>query len=115
MVELKPELTKEDLLQYIEDWDLVTLAEITLRYGDPVKGNMSWGPGRNIVFWANQSEKLTSVLMELLAERKIHLHATSIHTYIIDGLCLNLPIARRPRNGYKKKHWLPIVLRPGAS
>lgn len=118
----KPDLTleemKEDLLGYVECYDWVSIAELTHRYDDQAKGDYLWvtESDDNIVFYAGLSQKLLSALWELLREKKVHLHPASLLTYLVDGGMLKLPLARKPpRGGYKKLHWLPICLRPGAS
>lgn len=117
----KPDLTveemKADILQYVEAYDWVSIAELARRYDSQVRGDYSWGiPSANIILYGNLSEKMVSALEGLLRERKVHLHPAAILTYLIDGGIIRLPLARKPPvGGYKKPHWLPVCLRLGAN
>jgi len=117
----KPDLTleemKEDLLRYVEEYDWVSIAELKRRYGDQANGDYLWvtDSDDNMVFYAGLSRQMLSALWDLLGEKKVHLHPASFLTYLVDGGVLVFPLVRNPpRGGYKKLHWLPICLRPGA-
>ena len=62
----------------------------------------------NIIVW-QLSERGSSVITDLLKEKKIILTPTELLTYLVDGLTLDLPIAKRIKH-YKNPHWLPMVI-----
>lgn len=63
----------------------------------------------NIVFWTGISEQALQALNSLHAQKKIFKHPSSTLVYFIDGMVLNLPVAKRKRE-YKTQHWCPITL-----
>ncbi len=64
----------------------------------------------NLILWGNCSFDFFEAIWDLMSEKVIVPHPTSVLTYHVDGRVPNLPIARsKPRNGYKKPHWFPIT------
>ena len=61
-----------------------------------------------ILLWNGLSEITYKAIADLWNEGKIKATPTHYLTYMADGKCLRLPIARRPYH-YKKLHWLPIA------
>lgn len=117
ILELTAQQMKEDILWYVQNYDWVSLVELTNRYGDHGKGDHSLTiePKLNIVLWVNMSEKLVASIIELIHNKEIHVHPASFLAYMIDGGSLRLPLAKKPpsSSGYKKPHWLPVTLRSG--
>ena len=62
--------------------------------------------------WVNVSRAADQALSELLAEDYCHMKTTAFLTYLVDGITLNLPIAKQRRK-YKTPHWLPVVFNLG--
>jgi hypothetical protein len=112
--QLSADQMTEDVLWYIQNYDWVTPVELVRRYREQGKGNHSLCSQDNIVIWDGMSEKLVAAILQLLRAKAIHCHPSSPLTYLIDGACLTLPLAKRPpKGGYTKEHWLPITFRDG--
>jgi hypothetical protein len=67
----------------------------------------------NIVLWAGLTDAAIDAMEELRIAKRIHPIPANILTYLMDGKCLRLPIAKAGRH-YKKPHWVPVVFNPGA-
>ena len=69
-------------------------------------------PG-NIVLWDGMSEEAADFIDELrLAPDGLTIDTVSPLIYLFDGATLNLPVVKRlPKNGYRRAHWLPVLLR----
>lgn len=61
-----------------------------------------------IILWSGLSKDAVVSLKELMIEEKIFAEPCSLLVYLIDGKCMDLPIAKRLFN-YSKDRWLPIV------
>jgi len=92
----------------------VSMIEIVKLAGDEGKGDITIALKDNMVLWEGLSQALVDVLDELKQKKLYHPHPTISLAYLMDGDILTLPIVKRPpKNGYKKPHWLPVVLEPG--
>lgn len=75
-------------------------------------GDRSMEKPGNVVLWAGLGDELADLLSRLLEEERLFLHPANLYSYLWDGVCLNLPLAKRiPKNGYKTPHWLPCCLK----
>lgn len=64
----------------------------------------------NILFWDGWNHEAVSLILELVRGGEVTLDAASWIEILTFGKTFNLPIAKRPKNGYKEPHWLPVVL-----
>ena len=71
---------------------------------------MTFSKKPNLVMWAGMSREAFDAMRELMEERKISITSTTQLVYLIDGMSLQLPIAKRFKD-YKKEHWLPVTMR----
>jgi hypothetical protein len=107
------------VLAFVRDFKAASFTEIGTQlreFGiDPAGEFTLLYPGEpSIVLWTGVSEEFIAVLDELLGAKLVHYAPASPWVYLIDGGLLDLPLARRlPRDGYRKPHWLPIVVQPG--
>jgi hypothetical protein len=60
------------------------------------------------------SEEAYQLLDGLRGAGKIEYWRTDFLPYLIDGITLTLPIAKKQRD-YVKLHWLPVVINHGPS
>jgi hypothetical protein len=73
--------------------------------------NLSYDGLPNVILWSACSDEVSDIIVQVLSDKRVKLTPTSPWVYIIDGCFMNLPIAKRPpKNGYKKPHWIPVVL-----
>jgi hypothetical protein len=71
---------------------------------------------RNVIYWSGLSEDACRAVLELRSEGFIYFQPCEILVYLIDGEILQLPEVRSSsaaERGYKKPHWLPVVLNAG--
>lgn len=109
------ELT-EDIRKYVEAYDYVSFSELERRYGDQGKGEsaLTLAADENIVLWLGLSAPLVDALKHLLESGAVQLCPGNLFTYLLDQKMLLMPLAKRlPRGGYRRPHWLPVLLRPG--
>jgi len=69
--------------------------------------------GRNVVLWDGLSQEAISAIDVLQHEGTVRLLPTHPLVYIIEGVVLHLPLANQAAavaRGYKRAHWLPVVL-----
>jgi hypothetical protein len=93
--------------------DHVSFAELSRIPG--FNGDLAWClPGYdNIVVWNGMSQVAGDALRQMQKVGEFHFHAaSSLLVYVLDGVVLNLPIAKATQQ-YKKPHWLPVVLKRG--
>lgn len=64
----------------------------------------------NIVYWDGLSQEAVDGLEIIRREGEYEIVPTVSLTYLIDGMAMTLPIAKRARH-YKKPHWMPMVFR----
>ena len=106
----QPEIsTKDRIYEFIvQNNGKASFAEITQEFGE---GDYEVDMPNNVVFWAGMTAESSAGVIDLLNEKRILPYPTSTLLYVIDGMCLNLPLVKRPpKNGYKEPHWLPVVL-----
>jgi hypothetical protein len=104
---------KQAILEKVRTDDSVSYIEITELEG--CKGHYSVRPADypNLLYWVGLSREAINAISELKQEGLIEQELCAPMVYFIDGGHLNLPVATRPPpGGYKKPHWVPIVLRP---
>jgi len=108
---------KSDICQYVRFMDWVSFAEMRRRYGSQAQGEYTLRLPRfpNIILFEGLSYIFCSAISDLLIEKKIHPHGSSPLVYLIDGMEIQLPLAKRkPLSGdYKRPHWLPVTFRYG--
>ncbi len=88
--------------------------------GYQTDGEFGWEFTPNMVLWTGMSDPLATALEDLLGSGAIHFHVltTGFEVFVMyaqDGGMLDLPLVKRPpAAGYKRPHWLPVLLRAGA-
>lgn len=106
----------EQILDYVSKYRNVTFAELTRNIegfgGGDIALAIDNSRASNFVLWVGLTEQAYEAVTRLQSEQKIHVDPTPLLTYIIDGCCLRLPVAKTIRH-YKKPHWSPVVLNPG--
>lgn len=106
-------LTSEGIVEFIGQQDHVSFAEL----GRCVEGwqgivALHANADDNVVLWAGMSDEAASLVLDLIQSQQIHFHPCSHWVYLADGEVLRLPFVKKiPAGGYKKPHWLPVVLR----
>lgn len=104
---------KAKILDKLRD-DWVTYVELQRVCGDDARGDLAHfsTQDNNIVFWTNCSDAFLDAIDQLMDEEKMFMHPAERLTYMIDGVTITMPMAKRPpAGGYKKPHWLPICFR----
>jgi len=102
----------ERIQEYVAKTDYVTFAELANRFGDEFRGGEHClSKGNNTVLWIGMTEEAAKAVTALLEGGAIAVQPTSPLTYLIDGSCPGLPVAKQARR-YKTPHWLPVTLRP---
>jgi len=86
----------------------LSFANLKSDLGDEMEGDFAVEVRPNLFYWINASESFVKALGELIADQTLKVKAVSPLIYAIDGLTLQLPIAKRLRK-YQKPHWLPVV------
>ena len=117
---LKSRPTSDDpsaLGEAIEDFvgrsSNVTFVEIQNWLGPHFRGDCSVTDPRdsNLIYWRGVTQSVIDALNLLVRDNRIEFRTSSPLVYLFDGGALRLPIAKRPpRAGYRKPHWLPVVL-----
>jgi hypothetical protein len=109
---------KDDLIAHVEKINWVSFAELKNRWPDYFAEHdegdflMMMHPlmGETVI-WPAVSLEIRAAIGELLNERRIIMQPGNSLSYLIDGACLSLPIAKQQRV-YKSTRWLPCFLRP---
>jgi hypothetical protein len=107
-------MTETPLLAAIRDAlrrDHVSFAELSRIEGFRGDLQMMANADRvsNVVIWGGVSRAAIEALEIIRKEGEYELAPASFMTYLIDGVTLNLPIAKQIRH-YKNPHWAPMVL-----
>jgi len=109
----KNKLTAINLKKYIDDYGHVSFAELTRDF-EGFEGDELMFAGdakKNVVLWANISGNAVKQLNSLVKNKPYSFKPCNLLIYIVDGVCLKLPVAKRlSKQGYKKPRWLPCVL-----
>ena len=99
---------------YVRQYDWVTFVELGRRL-EPffeLKGTWALEIAPNVILWLGMSQPFVDAVEHLRHEHRVWVWPSSFLTYMFDGGCLKLPIAKRiPKAGYKKERWLPVTLR----
>lgn len=111
-----------EIIEKIEDlvkrYKHVSFVELKKHIGDRFNGNceIELTKWKNCILWTGVSSEFADSLYECLYNRKtIETKPTDTLVYLIDGIMLKLPIAKRgpkDKKQYKDKHWLPVVFNP---
>jgi hypothetical protein len=101
---------KEEILEYIKTYDFVSFVELCKEIeGFSGEGTFE-NEDLNIIFWQGVSQEGFDTMHELQEEKLIKPEWCSPMLYIIDGLVIDLPVAKSIRK-YKDKRWCPVVWR----
>ena len=85
------------------------------RSEDPPKGFAIGEWDRNVLIWLGMSRAASAAISELVEENKIYFKSTSLLVYFVDGLTLQLPLAKPGIRKYKSQRWLPVAIYPVTS
>lgn len=101
----------DQVKDYIDLYNNVSFAELARKFPEHFKGEYSytWSSLPNVYAWRGMSEEFTNILLDLVSNKKYTLKPTGWLTYLIDGICLDLPIYKGKKKKIKKPHWLPVV------
>lgn len=102
------------IMNYIREHEAVTFVQLMddLRTRFTTKGDRVIELSPNRIAWAGLSECLATALASLVRENVVALDPVDPLIYLVDGASLDLPLANRPpKSGYRKPHWVPVVLR----
>lgn len=108
---------EEQIYTLIKEYDSLTFFEIEEAFGS---GNMLTSTEglyeMNIVLWIGLSKDVANAIRTLHEAQRIEYVPCEYMTYCISGPIPQLPVAHRlPTKGYKKRHWLPVVIRVAES
>lgn len=104
---------KAEVLSYIKENGFTSYAELE-RFFD--SAGFDWQGDRaitcsqnnTIFFWQGWNEAAIRIIRDLVKDGLAFIEETTAFVYLLDGKCLNLPLACTSRK-YKKTHWLPTV------
>jgi hypothetical protein len=87
-----------------------SFVELVRECGPEAEGPMEMGNlDANLIYWAGVSPLFFNSFEKV--RDRIKLTPAPLWVYMVDGRFPCLPTARRiPSTGYKKPHWLPLVL-----
>lgn len=106
---------KKDILKFIQGFSSRSISFVQLEeFFDSISYNYKgdyWFKylDKNIVIWSDWSLETIDLIRDLLKEWKITLDPCDIFIYVVDGKCLDLPIAKTNRD-FKNTHWLPMMI-----
>ena len=101
---------RDRILDFIDYHAGATFVELHRVFRKEFEGDNEYGlVDQNIVFWIDMNKNFIEIIDKLVVEKKLimHTHPSIIMCYLLDGCCLTLPIAKRPRHTYKTPHWIP--------
>lgn len=105
---------KEKLLSFIKANPRTSFSEIEnffeREHVDYQGGFSIEAGGTNIIFWDGWSHEAVELVLSLVHSGEVTFEAATWFEILTFGKTFNLPIAKRPKNGYKEPHWLPVVL-----
>src|SRR5262245_15005970 len=101
----------EAICAYVEDNGRVTFAELSARLSPFMETHGEHALERlpNLIVWAGMSQAFIDLIRDLLHKQRLMLSTASLWIYLLDGMALNLPLAKSERE-YKTPHWLPCNL-----
>jgi len=101
---------KDRILEVVDSFPGTSFAELERIFNEEFKGTSIFGlRDQNIYFWINMNQEFINAMRELIKENKLKMEKCYIITYLMDGKCLTLPIAKRTGHVFTKPHWLPLV------
>lgn len=100
------------VVAYVRHQDWVSYPELTGRLSGymETEGDFTSELRLNLVLWAGMSKAFVDLINDLLQQKRLFIHPSSLMTYLVDGGILRLPLAKSPRP-YKKPHWVPVCFR----
>ena len=107
------------MLEKVRTYRHVSMVELTRVFDEICGEGTSEGdqqitlapPHENLVLWACVSVEFCDAFDEIRPFAT--LDPAHWLVYLHDGAALRLPLAKRPpKAGYKKPHWVPVVLNP---
>ena len=106
-------LTKENVLNYIKEYDYVSHTEFVKYFNCEGTYHFILKENNNIIIFYGLDEKSSLIIDELMQEKKVKLYPCNFLTYLADGGYLNLPIikSKYQLKNTKKTSWIPHVLR----
>lgn len=103
--------TEKELTDFISKHPGTSFVELKRFIGEEFDGDYVWHaskPYNNIILWTGMSEQAIDLLAGAVESGLINIHGTSHLVYLIDGVSLNVPIAKKLKN-YKLPRWFPAV------
>ncbi len=65
----------------------------------------------NVIVWTASTPERGRVLSSVIRDERVEMKQTVPFLYIMDGMVLTTPLAKRvPKSGYKSIRWLPVVI-----
>jgi hypothetical protein len=113
MIEDVP-ISAEEIVRFVTaNGPGTSFVELMHHFGEAARGDFAMGFGPpNIYVWAGMSEEFVDAFTA--ARPRLEFKPAHFLVYLIDGQMPTWPIARRaPKNGYKKPHWIPVVMELG--
>jgi hypothetical protein len=99
------------IYEYIKTHKGTSFAELSRLEGFTDENGDAFGePSKNIIFWNQISKEAMKALKSLAVEELLLVADCGTLPYMVDGITLNMPIARQTSRTYKKPHWAPVLL-----
>lgn len=110
----------DEIVALVNSRNHVSFAEIIERMGDryDLAGEeaLEVTACPNLLFWGGMSGLFVDAVQLVLASERAHLEPCPVLVYLVDGLALRLPLARRlPKGGFKAPRWAPVTFVRGPS
>lgn len=102
-------MTMREAIMELLQRDYVTFAELSRIPGFEGEFALHAPNYPNIIYWSHVSREAADAIEELRREKFFEFRPASPMSYLIDGVSLDLPLAKR-RYHYKTLHWLPVTL-----
>jgi hypothetical protein len=99
---------RNKIVSTVSSGDYVSFAELMQACGGEARGDLTMELKDNLVLWSGVSQLFNDAFK--LSLESIEPKPTTPLTYLIDGMSLNLPVAKTNR-AYKHPHWLPVTFR----
>jgi len=105
---------EDRIVGFVHSRGSVSFAEFKKHFGEEFDGDLTLFLGDlNVILWINVSRDFSEALVAAMGSKRIQHKPAPFLVYFIDGICLDLPLAKRPpKSGYKKPHWCPVVFDP---
>lgn len=102
---------KNEILKIIKERENVSFAELSKKING-FDGNSSLVLTDNsmVSLWVNMSEMAINSITQLVNANEIYFIPCKPFTYLLDGICLNMPVVKQAGRKYKKIHWLPVLM-----